>query len=118
MNVHSVFKATAVACALLFAPPLHADPYLRQPIDVEHYRFALTLSDSSDRIVGDTQIRLRLLAAGVTQIVFDLADMRVARSGRGMHVSAVSVDGQALTFRHAADRIVIQLPIEIGRAHV
>ena len=111
MNYRTAIRAGVFACALSVAPPLRADPYLRQPIDVEHYRFALTLSDSSDRIVGDAQIRLRLLAAGVTQIVFDLADMRVARSGRGMHVGAVSVDGQALTFRHADDRLVIQLPI-------
>ena len=37
--------------ATAYSAPLR-DTYPRQPIDVEHYRFALTLSDSTDRIVG------------------------------------------------------------------
>ena len=47
----------------LAAPRPPADGYPRQPLDVEHYRFAITLSDSSDRIEGVATVRMRLLAA-------------------------------------------------------
>jgi hypothetical protein len=44
-------------CLLLSSASVgHADPYPRQPIDVEHYRFVLTVTDSSDRIVGDATV--------------------------------------------------------------
>ena len=110
MKIGLLLRAVAVACMLVPGAPVRADPYVRQPIDVEHYRFALTLTDSSDRIVGEAQIRLKLLAAGMTQVAFDLADMRDARSGRGMRVTSVSLDGQPLAFRHADDRLIVQLP--------
>ena len=79
----ALLKGTAVAWLIALGTPLRADPYLRQPIDVEHYRFALTLTDSSDRILGEAQIRLKLLAGGMTQVALDLADARDARNGRG-----------------------------------
>ena len=49
------------------------DTYPRQPVDVEHYRFALTLTDSTDRIEGEATVRMRLLAAGLTRVELDLA---------------------------------------------
>ena len=110
VNIRNVLRSAAFALSCIGGAPLRADPYVRQPIDVDHYRFALTLADSTDRIVGSAGIRFRVLAAGVTQVVFDLADARDARSGRGMRVSAVSLDGKSLTFRHADDRLVVQLP--------
>jgi aminopeptidase N len=88
---------------------LHADPYPRQPIDVEHYRFALTLADSTDRIDGVAMIRLRLQRADLSQITLDLAGMTPARQGRGMRVSGVTRDGKILVFQHAADRLLITL---------
>ena len=33
-------------------PIVARDTYPRQPIDVEHYRFAVTLGDDTDRITG------------------------------------------------------------------
>src|ERR1019366_3751471 len=89
------------------APP--ADRYPRQPLDVEHYRFALTLSDSTDRVVGEATVRMRLLAAKMTRVELDLAGATPARQGRGMHVSAVTRDGKPLAFTHAADRLAITL---------
>ena len=91
------------------ATALRADPYPRQFIDVEHYRFALTLVDSIDRIDGAAAVRLRLLKADVTQVTLDLASMTSARQGRGMRVSGVTRGGKALVFQHAADRLVIAL---------
>jgi aminopeptidase N len=91
------------------ATSLHADPYLRQPIDVEHYRFALTLSDSTDRIDGDATIRIRALRAPLDSIWLDLAGLTAARAGRGMRVSAVSRNDAPLSFRHTDDRLIITL---------
>jgi aminopeptidase N len=88
---------------------VRADPYVRQPIDVEHYRFALTLTDSSDRISGEAMIRFRLLKADVSRVTLDLADMSAARQGRGMQVISVVRNGTALVFEHAADKLVIAL---------
>ncbi len=85
------------------------DTYARQPVDVEHYRFALTLTDSTDRIDGTATIQLRLLTDGVTSVTLDLAEFTAARQGRGMRVTSVSRQGNALRTSHAADRLRITL---------
>ncbi|MCC7054476.1 MAG: M1 family metallopeptidase [Gemmatimonadaceae bacterium] len=103
----------AVRCLLaglsLCALPLRADPYPRQPIDVEHYRFVLTLADSTDRIHGDATIRVRAVGAGLASVWFDLASITPARQGKGMRVSAVTVAGAPADFQHAGDRVTITL---------
>ena len=98
--------------ALLFAAAVLSGPldtYPRQPLDVEHYRFALTLADSTDRVVGEATVRLKLLAANLKTVTLDLADASASRQGRGMRVSTVTRNGVALTFSHAADRLTITL---------
>ena len=90
------------------APPT-LDGYRRQPVDVEHYRFALVLADSTDRIAGEATVRMRLLAAGMTTVELDLAGVTPARQGRGMRVSEVMLDGTSLAFTHASDRLAITL---------
>jgi aminopeptidase N len=85
------------------------DTYPRQPIDVEHYRFAITLADSTDRIEGEATVRVRLLRADIRTVALDLADATTARQGRGMRVSAVTSRGGALAFTHRADRLTIAL---------
>lgn len=87
-----------------------ADTYPRQPIDVEHYRFAITLSDTTDRIGGEATVRARWLAAGVGTLALDLANATPARDGKGMVVQRVASGGRTLAFTHAADRLVITLP--------
>ena len=99
--------ATAALLGSLVATPL--DSYPRQPVDVAHYRFALTLADSTDRISGVATIALRVLRAGVTAVTFDLADVTPARQGRGMRVATVSRRGNALGFAHSGDHLVVTL---------
>ncbi len=99
----------AVALIASSAAVLRADPYPRQPIDVEHYHFAITLADSTDRIDGQATIRLRLLQGGVTQVALDLAGITSERQGRGMRVLGVARAGRTLAFQHAADRLLITL---------
>jgi aminopeptidase N len=91
------------------AAALSADTYPRQPLDVEHYRFALTLADTTDRIVGEATIRMRLLAAGLREVSLDLADASPARQGKGMTVDRVTSGGQPRAFSHARDRLTIAL---------
>ncbi len=88
---------------------LTADTYPRQPVDLEHSRFAIVLSDTTDRIVGEATIRLRLLAPGVRSVALDLATMTPERAGKGMTVEGVTSAGQALRFAHEADRLAITL---------
>ena len=86
-----------------------ADTYPRQSVDVEHYRFALTLADSTDRIVGVATIRIKLLSPEFKSVTLDLADASVSRQGRGMRVSSVTRKGVALVFAHSADKLSITL---------
>ena len=92
-------RALALLC--LLGTSLAADTYPRQPIDLEHYRFALTLSDTTDRIDGEATIRLQVLKAGVTSVSLDLASATPARDGKGMTVQSVTsapLGGFVLTF--------------------
>ena len=95
---------------------LHADPYTRQPIDVQHYHFAITLSDSTDRIDGHATIRFTALTAGVRSVWLDLSGATPARQGRGMTVSRVLRGGAPFAFRHEGDRLTITLdrPTTVG----
>ncbi len=86
------------------------DTYPRQPVDVEHYRFAVVLSDTTDRITGEAMIRLRPLASRVSIVALDLANATPARQGRGMTVDTVASNGRPLVFTHADDRLSITLP--------
>ncbi len=116
MNAALVTSLRSLALVAGVVRALHADPYPRQPIDVQHYRFAITLSDSTDRIDGEATIRLTITKPDIAQVWLDLASMTPARQGRGMRVSAISRDGHALVFRHDADRLTITLdrPVQTG----
>jgi aminopeptidase N len=116
-----MLRSLLVALLLWFptalAPARLSDGYPRQTVDAEHYRFTLTLSDSSDSIVGVAKVRMRLLAAGMRTVALDLADATPARAGRGMRVSAVLAAGKSLAFVHAADRLIMTLdrPSDAGQ---
>ncbi len=101
LNILLVAAATITSGAV--------DTYPRQPIDIEHYRFAITLADSTDRIEGEATIRLRLLKAEVRTVALDLADASPVRQGRGMRVSSVTSRGAAVVFAHRDDRLTITL---------
>jgi aminopeptidase N len=98
-----------VLCLATAGASATADTYPRQPIDVEHYRFALTLADTTDRIVVAATVRLRLLADDVPSVALDLAAVTPERAGKGMTVQGVTSVGQALRFAHQADRLIVTL---------
>jgi aminopeptidase N len=112
-DYHLAMRLRDLPLSLLFltlaGAPLSADTYPRQPLDVEHYRFAITLSDATDRIDAEATVRLRMLAAGVSRVALDLANVTPARAGKGMTVQSVASGGQALPFTHESDRLAMTL---------
>ncbi|MEF8815975.1 MAG: M1 family metallopeptidase [Salinibacter sp.] len=78
-------------------------------IDVQNYDFALTLSDTTDRIEGTATVRLRVEADTLTAVRLDLVG-RATGGGTGMRVQSVVEDGEAVPHRHAGDLLRIDPP--------
>lgn len=72
-------------------------------VDILHYHFSITLSDSSDRIAGEASIRFKVLRA--TKSV-SLQLIREAGEGKGMTVSSVRDEG-LLSYTH--DRTTLRI---------
>ena len=111
-------RVRLLVLALLVLPTLGADLALdtyprRTGIDVENYRFELTLSDDTDDIVGRATVSLRFRANGVVTVPLDLTS--VDGSGAGMRVSSVTASGAALDYTHEDDLLTIRLA-EPGRS--
>jgi aminopeptidase N len=102
----------AVLASLVFVTlPLGAlDTYPRQPgVSVEHYVFAVELTDASDEIRGEATVTIRFTKDGLTSFFLDLA---TPANGKGMATTGVFSDSVALPLRytHAANRLTITLP--------
>jgi aminopeptidase N len=77
-------------------------------LDVQHYKFALDLSDSTGRISGEAQIDLRVQGEPET---IEL-DLYAAQAGKGMTVSEVLLNGQRVNFSHGGHRL--RVPYQQG----
>lgn len=75
-------------------------------MDVQHYRFELTLSDASDEIRGRALITVRFLQPA-SEIMFDLRNSDTSR--KGMTGVRVLENGRALTATHSANKIKIKV---------
>ena len=107
MHKKIVLYTLALSAAIT---PLDArDTYPRQPgIAVQHYVFALTLSDSSDSITGEAQVTIRFVKDGVKTFFLDLAS---ASNGKGMTVDAVLADDKPISYTHTTtNHLNISLP--------
>lgn len=88
-----------------------ADAYpINKNIDIKHYAFNLVLSDSTDEIMGNTQITLQFKKAGLQSIRLDFANQTAQRKGKGMMVKAITLGNQSLAYTHLNDELLIQLP--------
>ena len=104
------FTARLGLLAALAAPSSLLDPYPKNPdIDALNYAFRLELSDTSDAIDGELTLDVRFLSAKVRSLRLDLINAGTAHAGRGMRVSAVSMDGTTVPFTHAKDELLIPL---------
>ncbi len=101
-------------CILLAASSCLAqtDPYPRDPdLDVQHYRFELTLSDDTDVVQGRAAVRVRFRQAGKTSFTLDLVgrDPAGGPEATGMTVSAVGGPSGPVGFTHARNRLRVEL---------
>jgi len=84
------------------------DDYPRQAdIDAEHYVFRVTLSDSTDEILGEATVQIRFVTDSVRSFWLDFATP--TDSGKGMTVESVSSGGRAVPFTHRNDRLTLTL---------
>ena len=117
--MHTLFIAGLVAVTLGAAGSLPGvgpvddvdaaiDEYPRRiGIDIENYRFELTLRDDSDVIEGRATVSVRFTNAGVTELPLDLVGAN--GEGQGMTVTSVEVAGRPLDFTHESDLLRITL---------
>ena len=103
-SLTTVFLLLFISTVLTAQSPAY-NPQINS-IDVQHYRFSLTLKDDTDRIEGQAEITLRFKQAG-NSFMLDLTNVK---SGKGMTVSAVSYNNTALKFSHTDDHLSITLP--------
>ena len=101
------------ACSLFLFPILSkADNYpINKKIDIKHYSFALTLSDSNDEIIGSTNITIQFKQAGVQNFRLDLINQSIERKGKGMLVDGVYLDKNSVSYSHQKDALIIDLPM-------
>ena len=80
----------------------------RPGIDIEAYRFELTLRDDSDQITGRATVTFRFTADGVVELPLDLVGVRP--DGEGMEVTGVQAVERPLDYRHENDLLTVRLP--------
>lgn len=113
MRSRRLLSIALLGAVLLGASP-DTDRYPRRfGIDVENYRFELTLRDDVDEIQGTATVSVLFTASGVTELPLDLISR--GASGRGMEVLGVTSSGAALDYEHADDLLTVTLA-EPGRS--
>ncbi len=106
MRIHFILSFTICASVVAFA----TDNYPKNTdIDIQHYKFELTLSDETDEIIGKTEIHIMPKRSGMTQLRFDLINKSDQLDNKGMTVSAVLYNNLPIAFAHKNDELVIHL---------
>jgi len=98
---------------MLYTLPLFAwaDQYpINKSIDIKHYSFQINLSDSSNEIIGHTQIKILFKEAGVNNFRLDFVNKSIEKKGKGMVIDAIQLGNQVLSYTHQNDELIIQLP--------
>ena len=89
--------------------------YTQPGVDVLNYDFALTLSDSTNQINGETTIRFTR-ADDRQSVWFDLIEAKSDSARSGMRVREVRLpNGKTVPFSHRNDRVFINLPPAPGQ---
>ena len=94
----------------LISVNVFADNYPRNyNIDIQHYKFELKISDSSDEIIGTTTIEIKFKKDGIMEFRLDLINKSVAKNGKGMEVESAYCNGLKTAFKHENDALFIYL---------
>lgn len=103
--------ASLLLMVILFSAPLAADTYPRQPgVDIVHYVFRVTLSDSTDEISGETTVDIRFVNEGVSEVALDLTS--------NMKVSAITAGDSAVHYTRDGNRLRLDVnPAPKADAH-
>ncbi|MCU0357522.1 MAG: M1 family peptidase [Cyclobacteriaceae bacterium] len=108
LTKYILYTATLV---MLFLSPAVADTYPKnQKIDVLNYVFRIVLSDDTDEITAEASVDVRYAGEGVRMLRLDLVKASAALGNKGMTVSKVISNGQALSFTHEDAELKINLP--------
>ena len=73
-------------------------------VDVLHYRYTLSINDTNNIITGQAEITVKLNES-VNKLSFDL--MQLDTSGKGMTVTSVKQDGNAVPFTQQPQQLII-----------
>src|SRR5258708_6385789 len=76
-------------------------------IDVQHYRFEISLNDTNNIIHGNAGIDF-IVRQSASMVYFDLVGINDS-TGKGMKIINVSEDGTILKFKQEPDRVNIYL---------
>lgn len=95
--------ATLLLGLLLWLGASASQPTPESVIDVQHYRFELALSDSSDEIRGTAEVKIRFREPA-ERFVLNLVE---EADGEGMTVLSVREDGTPIEFTHEGQEITI-----------
>lgn len=92
------------------------DKYPRNPaVDVQHYKFEVTLTDNSDNIQVLASVTTLFRLKGLSQIRLDLVN---ESQGKGMRVKQVKAEGLITRFSHENNVLLIELGRETSEAEV
>ncbi|MFD0795662.1 M1 family metallopeptidase [Mucilaginibacter litoreus] len=100
--------------ALLALTNIVSAQQLPSTIDVQHYRFAITLTDATNVIKGEATVTAKATNA-IPAINLDLIKKRA--DGKGMTVLAVTENGKALKFSQDSSKLTINTQADAGSVH-
>ncbi|GAB5553461.1 MAG: M1 family metallopeptidase [Saprospiraceae bacterium] len=93
--------------SILFTPNLSAQNHHQRfsELDIQHYRFELSLGEKTDQITGTAHIYFQVKKT-VNSIYLDLHQTR--RDGKGMMVNSAALDQQEIKFSQYDDQLHIK----------
>ncbi|MEO6850901.1 MAG: M1 family metallopeptidase [Mucilaginibacter sp.] len=84
-------------------------------IDVQHYNFAIKLTDANDTIKGKADIDVKFLKDAGS---FSIDLVKQNNTGKGMLVSSIIENGANVSFQQETDVVTITDPAKSGSEHI
>ena len=96
-----------------------ADHYpINKNIDVIHYAFNLSLSDSTNEILGSTLVTVKFKEAGMQNLRLDFVNKTDLRQAKGMVVESVMMGNTQINYTHQNYELIIFLPTPSSQLQV